>query len=996
MILHGVWIIGDEVIPKGSLFLWGESLKPHLPTKPKKNNTHPYALSSKELLSFLKIPATCHQQALLLPSYPLFPLPSSLMDVEIKDKPTLKEWRTQGLVVKDDHVLRFLATLDETSFKEKKILLGKDLIFLGKITMFGLELLVGQRFLPYLKWQKKEKGELISLWQPVFINDEERGCFLKLKTFLPDSIRCAAIKNIPSKEKLILHFLTFLLNQTIWDSIGYNLGEFFVEEKSEGYILKTGKPDILFSQFKDWVSPLKTKPQAMGFRTCFKLNEPDDHTKPWNLKFLLQSLDDQSLLIDVKDVWEGRKRKVIVVLKQDFLNQLLFDLGVAMRLFPQLERALAVSKPDSLSLNTNEAYSFLQERAILLKECGFGIFVPSFWNMEQRKGARPVVAIKAIPPDDTSSGFGLSQLIRFDWEIAIGDKTISKKEFERMVKLKIPLVNIRGSWVEFQPDIQENILKYLKTKKGFSYSEIIRLSLGGSDEEELLLSTIEPEGWLKDLLERLKGNLSLSELPQPKDFIGSLRPYQIRGFSWMDYMNRFGLGVCLADDMGLGKTIQFIALLLHQKNQGLKGHSLLVCPTSVMGNWEREINRFAPHIRVLLHHGTTRLKDKGFKKEAKKADVIITSFSLIHRDKTTFEALDFGYIVLDEAQNIKNPYTKQAQAVRGLKADMKIALTGTPIENRLSELWSIMEFLNPGYLGNMTKFRREFAIPVERYNDEDAARRLKGIISPFILRRLKTDPKIITDLPEKVEAKTFCPLTKEQATLYQATVDDMMKKIEKKEGIDRKGEVLALLMKLKQVCDHPALFMHDRSKIEGRSGKLERLTQMLEEVLEEKDSALIFTQFAQMGKMLKSYLEDTFLGEVLFLYGGVSRKKREEMIERFQKEDGPRLFVLSLKAGGFGLNLTRASRVFHFDRWWNPAVENQATDRVFRIGQKKNVMVHKFICQGTLEERIDGMLERKKGLADRIVGASEDWITEISTKELRELFSLRQEAVMEE
>jgi len=994
MILHGVWIIEDEVIPEGKLFLWAEELNPHLPTKPGKNNIHPYSLSAKEIFSSLKITATSHQQSLFLPSYSLFPIPSSLMDSEIKEKPSLKEWKTEGLVVKDDHILRFLATLDETSLKEKKILLGEDLIFLTKIAMFGLELLVRQRFLPSLKWQKKEK-KLISLWQPVFINDEERDCFLKIKTFLPDSIRCAVIKKIPSKEKLILHFLTFLLNQTIRDSIDYNLGEFFIGEKSEDYILKTGKVDTLFSQFNNWVSPLKIKPQASGFRTCFKLKEPNDQTNLWELKFLIQSLDDQSLLIEVKDIWEGKKRAIKAVLKQDFLHQLLFDLGVGMRLFPQLERALAVSKPESLSLNTNEAYSFLQERAILLKECGFGIFVPSFWDMGQRKGVRPGVVIKPVPAE-TSSGFGLAELIRFDWEVAIGDKTISKEEFERMVNLKIPLVNIRGSWVELQPEIQENILKYLKAKKGFSYLEIIRLSLGGSDEEELLLSGIKSEGWLKDLLESLKGNVSLSELPQPKDFIGNLRPYQIRGFSWMDYMNRFGLGVCLADDMGLGKTIQFIALLLYQKSKGLKRPSLLVCPTSVMGNWEREMNRFAPHLKVFLHHGQTRFKDKGFKKEAKKVDVIITSFSLIHRDKTIFEDIDLGYIVLDEAQNIKNPYTKQAQAVRSLKADMKIALTGTPIENRLTELWSIMEFLNPGYLSNITKFRREFAIPIERYNDEDVARRLKGIISPFILRRLKTDPKIITDLPEKVEVKTFCPLTKEQATLYQATVEDMMKKIEKKEGIDRKGEVLALIMKLKQISNHPALFMHDRSKIEGRSGKLERLKEMLEEVLEEKDTALIFTQFAEMGKMLKSYLENTFLCEVLFLYGGVSRKKREEMIERFQKEDGPRLFVLSLKAGGLGLNLTRANRVFHFDRWWNPAVENQATDRAFRIGQKKNVMVHKFICQGTLEERIDEMLERKKDLAERIVGAGEDWITELSTKELKELFTLRKEAMMEE
>ncbi|HIE05701.1 MAG TPA: DEAD/DEAH box helicase, partial [bacterium (Candidatus Stahlbacteria)] len=335
-------------------------------------------------------------------------------------------------------------------------------------------------------------------------------------------------------------------------------------------------------------------------------------------------------------------------------------------------------------------------------------------------------------------------------------------------------------------------------------------------------------------------------------------------------------------------------------------------------------------------------------------------------------------------------------SIRQFNCDLKIALTGTPIENRLTELWSIMEFLNPGYLGGLRSFKRNYAIPIERYNDREKANRLKAIISPFILRRLKTDPKIISDLPNKVEIKTFCPLVKEQATLYQVTVDEMMESIGSSKGMKRKGAILALLMKLKQICNHPALFLHDKSKIAGRSGKLLRLKEMLEEVLEEGDRALIFTQFAEMGRMLKTYLEDVFLQEVLFLYGGVPRKIRERLIARFQSKEGPPFFILSLKAGGLGLNLTSASRVFHFDRWWNPAVEDQATDRCFRIGQRKDVIVHKFICQGTLEERIDALLEKKRGLADRIIGAGESWLTELSTSELSRLLTLSEDAVMGE
>ncbi len=996
MKLHGIWILDDEI--KGSLFLWAEELKPHLPAKPRKTNTHPYAVSSQEILEQIKIPATTHQQPLLLPSYPAFPIPSTSMDIEIEDKPVLKEWKTPGVIVKEDEILPFLVFLDEAELKGKKILLGDDILFLSKVAAYAIELLIRQRFIPYLKWTQDK--ELVCLWQPVFINDEEKRLFSYFKESMPDVIRCAVIKmGIPSREKLISGFLTSLINQTIKNFIKYDLRNFFggeelIAQGKNAHLLDVRRKDIIYTQFKEWSSPLKVKPQTKGFRTCFRLEPAKDNDTPWYLRFLLQAEDDPSLLIDVKDAWEKKKKVEKAGLKGDFHNRFLADLGVALRLFPQIERALNEPKPHELTINTIEAYSFLQDVSLLFKECGFGVFVPSFWDIARKKGTQPKVMMK-VAPTASSSKFGLAQLLQFDWQIAIGDEIISNEEFERLVELKIPLVNIRGQWVEIQPDMADHILKYLKTEKEISLNEFIRLSLGGGDEKGLSLAGFEAKGWLGELLEGLKGDVRIKELPQPDDLKGTLRPYQIKGLSWMDYMNRFGLGVCLADDMGLGKTIQFIALLLHQKKQGLNCPSLLVCPTSVIGNWERELTRFAPNIKVLVHHGQARLKDKEFKKEAQDVDVIITSFSLIHRDKEGIQNIAFKYMVLDEAQNIKNPYTRQAQATRSIKSDLKIALTGTPIENRLSELWSIMEFLNPGYLRGMNEFKKEFVIPIERYNDEEKANKLKQIISPFILRRLKTDSTIITDLPDKVEIKAFCPLTKEQATLYQATVDDMMKQIEEKEGIDRKGAVLALLTKLKQICNHPALFLHDRSRLELRSGKLERLKEMLEEVLEENDSALIFTQFAEMGKMLKNYLEDAFLSDVLFLHGGVLRKKREEMINRFQQENGPSLFVLSLKAGGLGLNLTRANRVFHFDRWWNPAVENQATDRAFRIGQKKNVMVHKFICQGTIEDSIDDILERKKGLADKIVGAGENWITELSTKQLRQLFTLRQEAVME-
>jgi SNF2 family DNA or RNA helicase len=414
---------------------------------------------------------------------------------------------------------------------------------------------------------------------------------------------------------------------------------------------------------------------------------------------------------------------------------------------------------------------------------------------------------------------------------------------------------------------------------------------------------------------------------------------------------------------------------------------------SVVGNWKREIERFAPDLSVMVHHGTDRQGGKEFETNASEHDAVITTYPLAARDLKVLSKITWENLILDEAQNIKNRTTKQTMAVKKLECGNRIALTGTPVENRLSELWSIMDFLNPGYLGGPESFRKKFAIPIERYRDRDKGEMLKNLTRPLILRRLKTDKTIIKDLPEKIEMKVLYNLTREQATLYEAIVKDMINQIDSSEGIQRKGLVLSALMKLKQVCNHPAHLLSDGSELKGRSGKLIRLEEMLEEALSEGDRALIFTQFSTMGEMLKPYLEERFSSEVLFLHGGTSKKARDRMVSRFQSPDGPSLFLLSLKAGGLGLNLTSANRVFHFDRWWNPAVENQATDRAFRIGQKKNVHVHKFVCIGTLEERIDRMIEEKKDLADSVIGTGENWITELSTTKLRKLFELGSDAV---
>jgi len=587
--------------------------------------------------------------------------------------------------------------------------------------------------------------------------------------------------------------------------------------------------------------------------------------------------------------------------------------------------------------------------------------------------------------------------------LAIGDKTISKKEFDRLMALKSPLVEVGGEWIALQPSevrAAQAIFTESKDQMSLSVEDALRLSTGDTTTlAKLPVVNFEASGALQELITNLTGNQSIQPIEAPASFCGTLRPYQARGVSWLAFLERWGLGACLADDMGLGKTPQLIAFLLHlQEQEALVSPTLVVCPTSVLGNWEREVKKFGPTLKVIVHHGDKRLKGKAFARSVQDKQLVISSYPLVFRDSTTLEGVSWQGIVLDEAQNIKNPGAKQSKAVRELKAGFRIALTGTPVENRLSELWSILDFLNPGYLGNQQFFQRRFAMPIEKFGDRDSLQTLRSLVQPFILRRLKTDKEIIQDLPEKQEMNIFCGLSAEQATLYQKLVDESLVEIEATDGIKRRGLILTLLLRLKQVCNHPAQFLKEKKLGDSkRSGKLLRLQEMLEEAIEEGDRALIFTQFAEWGKLLQPYLKEQLGGETLFLYGATKKQQREEMIDRFQNDpEGPRILILSLKAGGTGLNLTRANHVFHVDRWWNPAVENQATDRAFRIGQTRNVQVHKFVCTGTLEERINEIMESKKQLAEQTVDAGEEWLTEMDTDQLRSLLLLDRNSVIDE
>jgi SNF2 family DNA or RNA helicase len=528
-------------------------------------------------------------------------------------------------------------------------------------------------------------------------------------------------------------------------------------------------------------------------------------------------------------------------------------------------------------------------------------------------------------------------------------------------------------------------------------AEILALAASHPDDAALplALTSVRAEGWLGDLLAGAAAQ-SLGPVEPPAGLTATLRPYQRRGLDWLTFLASLGLGCCLADDMGLGKTVQLLALeTLEREREAGAGPTLLVCPVSLVGNWQRETARFTPGLRVYAHHGPARLTGELLTARLTEADLVVTTYATATRDIEELAGHRWRRVVLDEAQAVKNSLSRSARAVRRLTAGHRIALTGTPMENRLAELWSIMDFLNPGILGSAELFRSRYAIPIERHGQTQPAERLRAITRPYLLRRLKTDPAIIKDLPEKIEIKQFCRLTAEQASLYQSVVNEMMERIEQSTGIERRGNVLAAMAKLKQVCNHPAQLLHDRSAVAGRSGKILRLEEILEEILAAGHRALCFTQFTEFAEMLLPHLAARFGQDVAYLHGGTPRRQRDELVTRFQSADGPPIFLLSLRAGGTGLNLTAANHVLHLDRWWNPAVENQATDRAFRIGQKRNVQVHKFVCTGTLEEKIDEMIEEKKALAALVVADGEGWLTELSTRELHSVFALSEDAVGE-
>lgn len=1045
IVLHAIW----SHYRGGELSLWAESsYLPALVTrragrqaKTPQVRQHPFSLASQLLQEALHTLVGEQSVAQTTATSLVLRLPSSLWgpeaspelvreDEHVMHAEAFLPWEVSSLTLDPVSMLDFLHALPDRW--PQGIVAGSSLRFWSLAADFAFELLARQCYMPALQpVQDAEMPTWSAGWQ-LALTSEDAERLAALARIMP-AVCCSLLApdggRLSSRQETLQYFLQQIIDsfvhaalaqQTWQPPLGVNGEAFQVlpEQWLRGLlfgrtVLQASEPALkaFVETLQTWLAAVQPGEKNAAFRTCFRLDAPPEEIegKPhqnWRVSFHLQANDDRSLLVPAEKVWQERSG-TLKFLKRTFENpqeRLLADLGRASRLFPIFEESLKTACPAELHLSTEQAYAFLREAAPLLEQSGFGVLVPPWWR---KPASRLGVKLKIRPGASvaTPSGLlGLEGIVAYDWTVSIGDTTLSDSEFRRLVNLKLPLIKVRGQWVELRPEEIERAIAFFQKKRrsgNMTLGEALHAGLAQEVKESgLPIVEIEGEGWMRDLLGPLADNMTVEAVAPPTTFHGQLRPYQLKGVSWLAFLTRFGLGACLADDMGLGKTIELITLLLQQREAGAMTASsapvLLICPMSIVGNWQREIARFAPSLRVMIHHGHERLSGEAFLEEVRQCDVVITTYALALRDREHLTSLTWEYLVVDEAQNMKNEAAKQTRAIKSFSAHHRIALTGTPVENRLSELWSIMEFLNPGYLGSATDFRQRFALPIERYHDASRAEMLKRVIQPFVLRRLKTDKAIIADLPEKMEMKVLCNLTQEQASLYEAVVKEMLEKIEAADGIERKGLVLATLLKLKQICNHPAQFVADGSSLPGRSGKLARLEEMLEEVLAANDKALIFSQFAEMGTLLRRALQEKLGCEILFLHGGTPKRQRDAMIQRFQEErqQAP-LFILSLKAGGVGLNLTAANHVFHFDRWWNPAVEDQATDRAFRIGQKRNVQVHKFVCVGTLEERIDLMIEQKKELAASIVGSGESWLTEMSTSTLKELFALSHEAIGE-
>jgi superfamily II DNA or RNA helicase len=1020
-LLHAAWL-QNSALP--CLALWADNWQVATPIELDRLEApllHPLALSEPELSNWLQqqklLPAGTQPLELQL-SLPTRSNGLPLMAGELLPKQLeWWPWRVSALVLPASLAATWLSKLPLTGGSNN--CLSDELLWWSHLQRWVLSLIARGRWLPAV--QTNRSGLASGRWEPLLNHESDRRRLEDLASRMPAVIHCANASEIgelackrPSAPRLQLaEIIAVLLDsqlrsdqQTISNKIeATKLDPLLAAWQSSLHCsaadleLVEGDCQRLASATAHWRETVAGR--MAPARAVLELQVPAEGSELWQLHFGLQAEADPSLRQPAAAVWAAGAGKLQLgdINVAEPAELLLEGLGRALVAFEPLGRGLETATPEQMQLAPAEAFVLVRTATARLRDVGVGVVLPA--SLSGGLASRLGLAIKAELPSG-ATGFSLGEDLEWSWELMIGGVLISLKELERLQAKRSPLVQHKGAWLELRPADLRNAEKFCALNPPLSLDDALRLSANeGENLQRLPVHHFQAGPRLQAVLEQYHQQKAPDPLPAPEGFSGQLRPYQERGLGWLAFLHRFNQGACLADDMGLGKTIQLLAFLQHLKaEKELRRPVLLVAPTSVLTNWKREASKFTPKLNLIEHYGPKRAAtDAALSKSLKGIDLCLTSYALLQRDSNLLSNVDWQGVVIDEAQAIKNAASKQSQAARLLakpsrQGRFRIALTGTPVENRVSELWALMDYLNPRVLGEEDFFKQRYKLPIERYGDTASLKDIKSRVKPFILRRLKTDKSIITDLPEKLELNEWVSLSPEQRRLYTKTVDASLEAIQRAPLGKKNGQVLALLTRLKQICNHPALALKEETVGEGfasRSAKLQRLEELLEELLEAGDRALLFTQFAEWGHLLQSHLQQRWQQEVPFLHGGSSKTARQAMVDRFQLDPrGPQLFLLSLKAGGVGLNLTRASHVFHIDRWWNPAVENQATDRAYRIGQQNKVLVHKFITTGSIEEKIDLMIKEKAKLAADIVGSGEEWLGGLEFTQLRNLVALEE------
>ncbi|KUO49278.1 MAG: hypothetical protein APF76_15855 [Desulfitibacter sp. BRH_c19] len=895
---------------------------------------------------------------------------------------TLK--RKKGIIVPIEEVIDLFLTLPLELPKEKT---SPWADFLSATASVARALTKSSAFVPVVK-SIDENGSFRIGYRPLDrANSLQKIIKYLVQLLPPDLIYKKKEKSILLEEEAIEEVIQLILSQIMYRYNNQKLdpgdevaGVFFngIHYQADSFEKRqTGKA------IANWLAWLNLEPALVA--PIIKIGLPVKGSEKFRLLVDVENKRDPlGPILPLKRVFsnKGETKDLIFSMPAPIVRrEISKQLTIAGEYLPVLKSILQFKGKKGAEVTSEAMAEFLGQTHQILSLLGISVMIPR----ELKKMVAPRLTISAKTKEGTASSsmsyLNLEEMLDFSWQIALGDKLLSPKEFRELVKNAGKIVKYKNEYLLLKPEEIERMLRRIqKPEPKMSSMEILRAGISGETQQ----ADFVPDVIFQKMINALNSKSIQEEISPPTGLRAELRPYQQRGLSWL-YGNAIrGLGSCLADDMGLGKTVQIIALILKLKEEGrLSKPVLVVCPTTLIGNWSKELEKFAPSLEVEIYHGTTR------KLSSKNIDIIITSYGILRGDRAKFKKRPFEMVVIDEAQNIKNPDTEQTRAVKDIKASTYIAMTGTPVENRLLELWSIFDFINYGFMGRRKDFQVHFANPIEKYRDGERIQKLKDVTGPFILRRLKSDKSVIKDLPDKVIKDEYCYLSEGQAALYQQVTESLLKEVEESEGIERRGIVFKLITSLKQICNHPVHYTKKGIVEKEHSGKALKTLELIQSLNVKNEKVLVFTQYKEMGELLLELLRDELKVEPFFFHGSLTRKKRDEMINQFQNnpESSP-IMIVSLKAGGTGLNLTAASNVIHYDLWWNPAVEDQATDRTYRIGQLKNVMVHRLISIGTFEEKINEMIGDKRELAELTVTAGETRISEMSNKELKDLFML--------